>query len=138
MEVMERVKQDARRYLLLTGRPLGVTGEVAEYEAARLLGVKLAVVRQAGYDAIDRIDHADRLLQIKGRYLPHRRFAGQRIGTLGAGHAWDALLVVLLEEDFNAFEIWEIDRSTALANSEASRGLRLNFIRKNGRKRWPA
>ena len=35
-------KQLARRYHELTGKPLGVTGEVAEYEAHRLLGVELA------------------------------------------------------------------------------------------------
>lgn len=50
--VLRDVKLLARRYYELTGRPLGVTAEVAEYEAARLLGVDLSPVRQSGYDAI--------------------------------------------------------------------------------------
>jgi NADPH:quinone reductase-like Zn-dependent oxidoreductase len=51
-ELLGEVKQLAREYYELTGRPLGVTGEIAEYEAARLLNIKLASVRQQGYDAI--------------------------------------------------------------------------------------
>jgi hypothetical protein len=51
VELLGDVKHLAREYRELTGRLLGVTGEVAEYEAARLLGVELAPVRQAGYDA---------------------------------------------------------------------------------------
>ena len=47
-----KAKIIAKEYYRLTGRPLGITGEVAECEAARLLGITLAVVRQTGYDAI--------------------------------------------------------------------------------------
>jgi hypothetical protein len=48
-ELLATVKDLAREYYELTkGRSLGVTGEVAEYEAARLLAVRLAPVRQAG------------------------------------------------------------------------------------------
>jgi len=45
------IKRIARRYYQLTGRPLGVTGAVAELEAVRLLGLRAATVRQPGYDA---------------------------------------------------------------------------------------
>jgi hypothetical protein len=51
----------------LTGKPLGVTGEIAEYEAARILGPALTLARQAAYDAIERKDGKVRPLQIKGR-----------------------------------------------------------------------
>lgn len=44
-------KRLAKRYYVLTGRPLGITGEVAEYEAIRLLGLRPAQVRHPGYDA---------------------------------------------------------------------------------------
>ena len=41
LEILRDAKALAREYYQLTGKPLGVTGEVAEYEAARLLGVEL-------------------------------------------------------------------------------------------------
>ena len=37
MDLLREAKQLARQYYTLTGKPLGVTGEVAEYEAAASL-----------------------------------------------------------------------------------------------------
>ena len=50
-EVLARAKQAAVDYYRLTGKPLGVTGEVGEYEAARLLGLSLVAARVPGHDA---------------------------------------------------------------------------------------
>ena len=51
-QLLGEVKALPQEYYELTdGRSLGVTGEIAEYEAARILGVKLAPVRQTGFDA---------------------------------------------------------------------------------------
>jgi len=47
LEFLSQAKQIAQRYRALTGKPLGITGEVAEYEAARLLDLKLVEARQA-------------------------------------------------------------------------------------------
>lgn len=52
LEVLSQAERLAHRYRALTGKPLGVTGEVAEFEAARILGLELAEARTAGYDAI--------------------------------------------------------------------------------------
>ncbi len=57
----------AIRYYKLTGRPLGVTGEVAECEAARLLNLQLSAVREAGYDATQMKGGKTQKIQIKGR-----------------------------------------------------------------------
>ena len=42
----------AMAYRDITGKPLGITGEVGEYHAAKLLGLHLADARQPGYDAV--------------------------------------------------------------------------------------
>ena len=54
MEALRKAKKLAQEYRTLTGKPLDITGEVAEYEAARPLGVQLTPARQAGYDAVER------------------------------------------------------------------------------------
>lgn len=41
LEILGEAKRLAQEYRRLTGKPLGITGEVAEYEAARILGVEL-------------------------------------------------------------------------------------------------
>jgi hypothetical protein len=108
-KLVGKVKLLAREYYLLTGRPLGITAEVAEYEAARILKLELAPPRQKGYDAIRNTPHGDQLLQIKGRCVPAGS-RSQRVGAINLKREWDAVLLVVLDEDFNPTAIYEADR----------------------------
>jgi hypothetical protein len=110
LEILREAKKLAQEYRTLTSKPLGITGEVAEYEAAQLLGVELTPARQAGYDAIEHIDGATRHLQIKGRCLLPGCKPGQRLGSIDVTKEWDAVLMVLLDGNFDALEIWEAER----------------------------
>lgn len=60
----------ACRYYDLTGKPLGITGEVAEYEAAMKLNLCLHPPRQAGYDATEVRQEGEVKTQIKGLASP--------------------------------------------------------------------
>lgn len=118
-ELLRRAKQLARAYYALTGRPLGVTGEVAEYEAVRLLGLELAPPRQPGYDVIrrpgaGRAASGDRL-QVKGRCVPNGPAPGEMLGRIGLEHAWDGMLVVLLDARYDATAIYEAGREAVCA-----------------------
>ncbi|HJW24583.1 MAG TPA: hypothetical protein VJ576_06765 [Rhodocyclaceae bacterium] len=114
LDILQQAKVLARRYRVLTGKPLGVTGEVAEYEAARLLGLNLAPARTPGYDATENVEGRIRKLQIKGRcVLPGTR-AGQRIGSIDVEKEFDAVLLVLLDENLDAYEIVEAPRDAVL------------------------
>ncbi len=109
-EIIREVKQLARSYYLLTGRPLGVTGEIAEYEAARLLGLQLAEVRQAGYDATYEQDGQIIRIQIKGRCILDNSKSGQRIGSIKLNHEWDAIVLVLLDGDLEPKNLYMANR----------------------------
>ena len=115
LEILRDAKALAREYYQLTGKPLGVTGEVAEYEAARLLGVELGPARQAGYDAVEQRNGATRHLQIKGRCLLPNCKPGQRLGSIDITKDWDAVLMVLLDERFDATAIYEAERDAVIA-----------------------
>src|SRR5512137_1576360 len=108
-KLIAKAKTLARRYRELTGRPIGITGEVAEYEAARLLGLDLADARQAGYDAIRRKGKVEEHLQIKGRCILTNN-PGQRLGKIDLKHRWDAVLLVLLDVNFEPTAIYEAKR----------------------------
>jgi Family of unknown function (DUF6998) len=110
--IITKAKSLAIHYRLLTGRPLGITGEVAEYEAARLLNLRLAVVRQAGFDAI-RDDGTK--LQIKGRCILDRTKGGQRIGSIKLEKEWDVVLLVILDADFEPIAVYEAQRPAITA-----------------------
>ena len=59
--VIHEAKKIAMEYREITGKPLGITGEVGEFVAADLLGLTLTEARQPGYDA------AYQYLQSKGQ-----------------------------------------------------------------------
>ena len=83
MGLLARAKTLAKAYFELTGKPLGVTGEVAE--AARLLGLTLAGARCEGYDASEIVDGKEHKIQIKGcRLLPTSK-PSRKVGTLKFG-----------------------------------------------------
>lgn len=105
--VVEAAATTARRYKELTGRPLGITGEIGEVLAAELLGLTLAEARQPGYDALG---PDGRRVQIKARCLPSDAKPGQRIGQIRFDHDWDTVVLILMNEDFGPLEVWEAGR----------------------------
>jgi hypothetical protein len=142
-DLLASTKQLAREYKDLTGRPLGVTGEIAEYEAARLLKLTLTPVRSAGFDAVRRAD--GQRLQIKGRCVPTGGKKSQRLGRIDPKKPFDSVLLVLLDEDFNAVEMHEADRQAVLrtlrmkgSKARNERGqLAVSKFKKIGRVIWP-
>lgn len=139
------VKRLAKEYYHLTGRPLGVTGEIGEYEAARFLNLELAEVRQAGYDAIHHSAAGEKRLEIKTRVVHPSSKNGQRIGSIDMEKPWDAVLLVLLDNNFEAREIIRADREAIEAallepGSRARnerRQLSVSKFRQIGARIWP-
>ena len=102
-EILAAVKPLAAEYYRLTGKPLGVTGEVAEYVAAELLGLTLAPARTTGYDAL----RGDERIQIKGR-AAGASIKQQRISRIKLDAPCDTVLLVLLDNlTLEPREIWE-------------------------------
>jgi hypothetical protein len=145
LEILQQVKRLAQEYRALTGKPLGVTGEVAEYEAARLLGLELTAARHEGYDAVERANGVSRKLQIKGRCLQPQSKPGQRLGRIDVSKDWDAILMVLLDANLEATRIYEAERDAVIgalaapgSRARNERGaLGVNKLKAIGRLRWP-
>lgn len=145
VDLLKQAKKLAQEYYALTGRPLGITGEVAEYEAARLLGVTMAPVRTEGYDAIRIVGDRMEKLQIKGRCLAENPKPGQRIGAINRDKPWDVAILVLLDLRYEATAIWEADRRAVLAaldvpgsKARNERGaLGVAKFKAIGRQAWP-
>lgn len=109
-QLLGDAKRIAKRYKELTGRPLGVTGEVGEYEAARLLGLEFAAVRTAGYDLIRALPGGrNQRLQVKARVLDSEQSSG-RLGSIDIGKEFDAVLLVILNHKLDAIAIYEAPR----------------------------
>jgi hypothetical protein len=143
--VLQGAKTLAKRYRELTGRPLGITGEIAELEAARILGLELAPVRESGFDAVRFRDGRRQRLQIKARCILPGSKPGQRVGRIDLTKPWDSVLLVLLNQDFEATAIYEAERPEVEAaltapgsKSRNARGaLGVSKFKAIGRQVWP-
>ena len=102
-DILARVKPLAAEYYRLTGKPLGVTGEIAEYVAAELFRLKLVPARTVGHDAL----RGKERIQIKGRAYGETK-KSQRLGIIKPGAPCDTVLLVLLDNaTMEAREIWQ-------------------------------
>jgi hypothetical protein len=103
-EILVTIKPLAAEFYRLTGKPLGVTGEVAEYIAAELLGLTLVPARTVGYDALRGTER----IQIKGRAYGLNAKPGQRMSRIKLDAPCDTVLLVLLDSaTLEPHEIWE-------------------------------
>lgn len=92
--------------------PIGITGEVAEYEAVAALKLEPARVRQTGYDALD---------------------------AEGRDH-WDYGVLVLMDENFKPYGIWRAAKEAIRAAMGQSRRLDLpvKTFQKLAEQVWPS
>jgi hypothetical protein len=110
-EILNEAKSLAKKYRKLTGKPLGITGEVAEFSASQILGIELAEARQSGYDAIRRENGKETKIQIKGRCIPSNAKPRQRLGSIRLDKEWDTVLLVLMDEDLEVLSMYEAARA---------------------------
>jgi hypothetical protein len=140
-EILAMIKPLAGEFYRLTGKPLGVTGEIAEYVAAEKLGLKLALARTPGYDAL----RGSERIQIKGRAYGENTKPGQRISRIKTDSQCDTVLLVLLDSfTLDAREIWEapfasVAKLLVLTESKSrKRGqLSVSEFKTIARRAWP-
>ena len=116
---VDKLISEARRlaadYRRLTGKPLaGVSGEIAQHDAARLMNLEICDPAVGGYDAIGHGSREGKRIQIKGRAIFDEGKSGQRIGQLKIDQEWDSIMLVIMDENLEPYEIYEADREDIL------------------------
>lgn len=102
LKVVKKVISVALEYEKLTGRKLGITGEVGEVLVCDNRKLKLLNdPLEAGYDAID---NESKHYQIKARRSNNTN-PGARIGRF-AKHKFDYAILAFLEFDYSIKELW--------------------------------
>jgi len=116
-KLIEQARQLAADYRKTTGKPLpGVSNEIAEYDASTLLGLTLCEDRSAGFDAVRDADQGPQRVQIKGRTIFNENFRGQRLGQLKIDKTWDSVVLMLMDDQYEPFDIYEASREDILEN----------------------
>ncbi|MCG6865831.1 MAG: hypothetical protein LJE58_10450 [Thiogranum sp.] len=110
-KLISEARRLAAEFRRTTGKPLpGVSGEIAEHDAARLLSLKICEDRSLGYDAVGEGNREGKRIQIKARVIFDEEKSGQRVGQLRLDHDWDSVLLVIMDDDYEPFEIYEAER----------------------------
>jgi hypothetical protein len=126
-KLISQARQLAAEYRRAMGKPLpGISNEIAEHDAIRLLNLAPKTEEIGGYDAIDPARDNKRI-QIKSRTIFDESKSGQRIGQIKVDQPWDSVLLVLMDEDYEPYEMYEADREELLeyldsSSSRAKRG----------------
>ncbi|MCP4934980.1 MAG: hypothetical protein GY927_12430 [bacterium] len=110
-EILDQVSLLASEYGKLTGKPLGVTGEVGEYKVSCLLDLTLTPPRQPGHDATG---VGGRKYEIKSRITGKPIKRSKRTSKINIDDQWDAALLCCLDDDLQPICIYEADREAVL------------------------
>ena len=110
VQILSQAKALAKKYRQLTGKPLGITGEVGEFEVARLLGLDLAIAREPGFDVIRKRGKKVDRIQVKARCLGPEAKRGQRIGGINLKKEWDSVILIIMDEDYIPMVMYEANR----------------------------
>lgn len=126
-KLIAETRRVAAEFRRSTGQVLPVSGEIARYDAARILGLTLCEHRTGGIDAIGNGDREGQRIQVKSRVITREKKSGARIGQLNPDGDWDTVLLVILDEDYEPCEIYEATREEVLeatsgSSSRSSRG----------------
>jgi len=126
-KLIAQARQLAAEYRRTMGKPLpGISNEIAEHDAIRLLGLQPKASPDAGWDAVD--PESGRRIQIKSRTIFDESKGGERIGQLKMNQEWDAVVLVLMDENYEPYEIYEARREDleehvdAASSSRSKRG----------------
>lgn len=118
----------AAEYRRTMGKPLpGISSEIAEHDAVKLLKLAPHTEGEGGFDAIDPARDGKRI-QIKSRAIFDESKSGQRIGQMKLDKEWDSVLLVLMDEEYEPYEIYEAEKADILefisksSSSRAKRG----------------
>jgi hypothetical protein len=102
-KLLGEARRIAAEYRRTTGTSLPITSEIAKHDACVYLELEPANESQGGYDA----QNKDGLrIQVKGRAIFDESKGGQRLGQMKLEQEWDALAMVLMDENFETTEIY--------------------------------
>ncbi len=119
-KLIAQARQLAADYRRAMGKPLpGISNEIAEHDAINLLNLEPKPEGAQGYDAVDP-QNGNRRIQIKSRTIFDESKTGQRIGQIKMEQEWDSVVLVLMNKEYEPYEIYEAERSDLEENANKS------------------
>ncbi len=108
--LIEETRRLAAEFRRTTGTMLPVSGEIARYDVCHHLDLTANEERNSGYDAIGTGSRQGKKIQIKSRVIGNSVKSGHRIGQLNMDSDWDAIILSLMDDEFEPLEMYELSR----------------------------
>ena len=117
-KLMHEARKLAATYRRATGQALGISNEIAIHDVIRLMKLVPAEPGAGGYDAIGTGSREGKYIQIKGRTIFSDAKSTPRIGQIKMEQDWDSVMLILMNEDYEAQAIYEADREAIVAATD--------------------
>jgi hypothetical protein len=116
--LFSQARKLAADYLKTMSKPLpGMSNEIALNDAAQILSLELSGDASLAYDAVGcGSENEGKKVQIKGRLVTDEDKSNQRIGQVSPDKEWDSVVLVLLNTEYEPFEIYEAERAEMIEN----------------------
>ncbi|RKZ84920.1 MAG: hypothetical protein DRQ39_07830 [Gammaproteobacteria bacterium] len=105
-KLMHETRQLAAKYHQTTGNTLPVTGEIARFDVAKALNLKLIDDQTLGYDALGEVEGEEVRILIKGRVIFESSRSSARIGQVKTDGRWDDVVLVLFNDNYEPIEMY--------------------------------
>lgn len=113
-KLINETRKLAAEFKRTTGTMLPVSGEIARYDVSRQLDLTLTEDRNGGYDAIGNNQREGLRVLIKSRVIGDRVKPGHRVGQLNPNGNWDVVILSLMDNEFEALEMYQLDHDEAV------------------------
>ncbi len=123
-KLITEARRLAREYRQATGKTLPITGEISINDAIRLLDMQAATDIGSSFDAVLMHQGKELKVQIKGRAIVNDRRSGHRLGQLKLEQDWDAVVLVIMDSDFETQEIYLAEREKITESINKSKNKR--------------
>lgn len=111
-KLMEETRRIAREYKKNTGQALPISNELGRYDAERILSLTPSRSDEPGVDFVGSGVLSGHKISVKSRVLFQPSKSGQRIGALNLSAAWEYLLLIIYNADYEPEEIYIASKQT--------------------------
>ncbi len=110
-KLINETRRLAAEFKRTTGTMLPVSGEIARYDVSHHLDLTLDNDPGTGYDAIGNNQREGLRVQIKSRVIGDAIKSGHRLGQLNPNGSWDIVILSLMDNEFEPFEMYQLSRN---------------------------
>ena len=136
-KLMSETRHLAAEYHKLTGFALPVSNELARHDAMNILQLDQPSDPESGVDLIGTGPLAGKKIQVKARVIFTGAKSRPKVGQLNFDGKWDVVILVLLDDNYNAAAMYLADRSNLHElNAKAGKALSIGRFKAAAKLIW--